>query len=128
MDYELAPPTTTALANRLEGRLFVDSGRLCLVLEVDTAAGTARISRRTENGHEVMQVPLSEVGLRLSGHAGAPLDALNAPATVERIFRRDGGWFVYAREGLLGPFNSNAEAKRALQSVMLSNPPVARRA
>ena len=53
------------LANRFEGRLFSDKGCLYLVLEVDIESGFAQVSCRTDGEQQVIQMPVSEVGLHI---------------------------------------------------------------
>ena len=59
-------PNATALANRLEGRLFSAEGRLYLVVAVDTQSGFARVSYRADGKQQISEMLISDVGLGLT--------------------------------------------------------------
>ncbi len=107
-----------SLSHRFEGRLFVDEGRLYFVLDVDTESGIARASCRVDGVQQVVQIPISEVGLRLASGSNLLLDGLND--TSNRIIRQTDGWFFSTREGLDGPYPSDSDAKLALSRHILS--------
>lgn len=111
--------TNTALANRYEGRLFTDEGRLCFVLDVDTESGMARVSYRADSGQQVVQMPIAEVGLRLSSSSALSLDGLGTTPTTNRIIQKSDGWFFTTREGTNGPFSSDTDAQEALNKHIL---------
>ncbi|MCZ6643568.1 MAG: DUF6316 family protein [Gammaproteobacteria bacterium] len=107
-------------AKAIEGRLFTQEGRLYFVVEVDTEAGFARVSCRAEGVQQVIQMPISEVGLRISSSSNLLLDNLNTTETSTRIVQRPDGWFFTTREGLNGPYLSDTDANLALSRHILS--------
>ncbi len=109
-----------ALASRFEGRLFSDEGRLYFVLDVDTESGFARVSCRADGVQQVIQMPVSEVGLRLSSSSNSRLDGLSTADTSNRIIQQTNGWFFTTREGPQGPYLSDTEANLALSKYILS--------
>lgn len=110
----------TGLTSRLEGRLFSDKGCLYLVLDVDTESGFARVSFRADGRQQVIQVPVSEVVLRLSSSSKLRLDSLSTADTSNRIIQQTDGWFFTTREGPKGPYLSEPEANLALSKYILS--------
>lgn len=106
--------------SRLEGRLFTESGCLFLVVSVDEAAGTARVSGRIDGSVQVMVMPLAEVARRVAASTGVILDNLNAPEHDERLMHAADGWYFAAREGRIGPFPTREEAARGLAGYVLS--------
>ena len=97
--------------NRYEGRLFSEDGRLCLVLDVNTESGLARVSSRVQGMRQVVDMPVSEVALRL---ASPPEQNLDVPVASSRVVQKSDGWFFVAREGLKGPYLSDVDAEQAL--------------
>ena len=110
----------TAPTNRFEGRLFTDEGRLHLVLDVEPESGLARVSCRADGVQRIIRMPISEIGLRLSSGPTVQLDGLTSANTSKRITRKIDGWFFPTREGLNGPFPSEAEASQALRDYIVS--------
>ena len=108
------------LAKRYEGRLFVDEGRLPLVLDVDVAAGTAAVSSNDGSGPKVTEWPGAEISNRLSAENGLLLDGLTRSDQSERITEKEEGWFFTSREGLQGPFTTEAGATKALKDYILT--------
>jgi hypothetical protein len=108
------------LANRFEGRLFSEEGRLYFVLDVDTESGFARVSCRMDGEQRVIQMPISEVSLRLSSNTSLLLDGLNTSDTSKRIIRQTDGWFFTTREGPKGPYPSDRDANQALSKHILA--------
>lgn len=107
---------------RLEGRLFVEAGRLCMVVEVDEEAGIGRVSTRIDGTQQVIEMPIAEVGRRISLGANLVLDNVSESELAKRIVRKKDGWFFSAREGLQGPYRSGEEAeKRLTQHVLATN-------
>jgi hypothetical protein len=109
-----------ALASRFEGRLFSEEGRLYFILDVDTDSGFARVSCRGEDGQQVIQIPISEIGLRLSTGSNLLLDSLSNTASSNRIIQRTDGWYFTTREGPKGPYPSETAANLALSKHILS--------
>ena len=107
-------------AARFEGRLFADAGGLCLVVEVDNAAGTGRVSRRVDGESQVVEMPLAELGERISSSSNLQLDNIGRSDLSRRILRKRDGWYFSAREGLKGPFPSHEEAESELRAHVLS--------
>jgi len=108
----------TAQAGRFEGRLFSDNGRLNFVIDVNTESGVARVSCRIDDEQQIVQMPIAEVGLKLS--TNTKLDGFGVNASPNRIVEQTDGWFFSTREGLKGPYVSDAEADRALNSYIQS--------
>lgn len=106
-------------STRLEGRLFTRDGQLCMVVEVDTEQGTARVSCPDQDKPQVIEVPICEVVERLSATPNLRLDGLNSDSTANRIVQRDEGWFFTSREGLQGPYDSDTRAHQALGAYIL---------
>ena len=111
---------STALTSRFEGRLFSAEGRLYFVLDVDPASGLARISCRVDGRQQVIEMPIAEVGLRLSSSSNLRLDGLRTADTSNRIIQQTDGWFFTTREGPNGPYVSKTEAECALSRHILS--------
>ena len=110
----------TLNAKALEGRLFSEDGRLHFVVDVDTETGFARVSCRADGVQQVIQMPISEVGLRISSSSNLHLDGLSTADTSKRIIRQTDGWFFTTREGLNGPYRSDTDANLALSKHVLS--------
>ena len=108
------------IANRFEGRLFSEEGRLYFVLDVDTESGIARVSCRVDGRQQVIEMPLAEVGLRLSSSSSLLLDGMNTSDTSKRIIRQTDGWFFTTREGPKGPYPSDRDANQALSKHILA--------
>jgi len=106
---EQSDPT---LLGRFEGRLFSHEGRLHLVVDVDPQSGLAWISCRADGRQRLFQMPIAEVGAKLT--SDLRLDASRSAAASNRIIQRSDGWFFTTREGLQGPYPSADEAKRLL--------------
>lgn len=107
----------SALAGRFEGRLFTEGGWLCYVLAVDLESGIARVNYHNGDDRQIVEMPLAEVGLRLSSTAS--LDGPNGDSSG-RVVQRSDGWFFTTREGPQGPFSSAADADVALNDYLLS--------
>ena len=106
---------------RYEGRLFAEDGRLCMVVEADEEAGMARVSCRIDGEQRVIEMPLTDVGMRIAAGSDLVLDNLNGEESAKRILRRKDGWFFSAREGLKGPYRTGAEAKRELGKYIVAS-------
>lgn len=107
--------------NRFEGRLFVNEGRLCMVVEADELSGVGRVSSRVDGKTTVVEMPVSEIGQRLSVAAKMTLDSIGSATSTQRIQQRADGWYFSAREGLKGPFGTSEEAEEALDSYILTS-------
>ena len=105
---------------RFEGRLFAEDGRLYYVVEADEAAGTARVSCRIAGEHRVIEMPVAEVAQRISAGSDLVLDNINSNETSKRVLRKDDGWYFSAREGLMGPYDSDEDAERELGRYILA--------
>jgi hypothetical protein len=108
-----------ALESRYEGRLFTENGRLYFIVDVDSDAGIARISYREHDEQKIMQIPISEVGLRLASSSPTMLP----PEQTSRIVEQDGGWYFKTREGLDGPYATDTMADHALKQYIMAVPP-----
>lgn len=106
-------------SSRFEGRLFLEHGRLYFVIDVDNKTDTARISCRVDGEQQVIQMPVSEVAMRLS--TSSKLDSLNTSDTTKRIVEQSDGWYFSTREGLKGPFGTEAKAKEGLDKHILAS-------
>ena len=109
------------IAKRYEGRLFVEDGRLHMVINVDTTTGMAHVSCNDGNGAKVSEWPVTEIGNRLSRTNGLMLDGLVRNDHSERITEKDDGWHFTSREGLKGPYDSEKKAEAALKEYILAS-------
>lgn len=109
------------LAKRYEGRLFVENGRLHMVVEVDVAAGTAYVSSHDGSGPQVNPWSVVDVGRRLAAENGLLLDGLARADESERITEKEQGWFFTSREGPQGPFKTRAQATRELKAYIMTS-------
>ena len=105
---------------RFEGRLFAEDGRLYFVVEADEAAGTARVSCRVEGEQRLIDMSLTDVAVRISAGSDLVLDNINSNESNKRVVRKDDGWYFSAREGLMGPYNSDEDAERELGQYILA--------
>lgn len=110
----------TRRLERIEGRLFTEGGCLFMVVSVDATAGLARVSCRVDGRPQIAEMALAEVAERVSSGSSLILDNLNAPDSVKRIRQKDGAWYFSAREGQIGPFDSQEEARQELVKYILS--------
>ncbi|MBT8146701.1 MAG: hypothetical protein KJN90_07590 [Gammaproteobacteria bacterium] len=109
----MSEKTTTS---RLAGRLFAESGYLCMVVKADTAADTATVSSRGR----LITMPLPSVKEKLSAYAYLALDNLNSDRTVHRLISNEAGWFFKTREtALAGPYDSREKAKEAMNQYII---------
>lgn len=105
------------ITNRLAGRLFADSGFLCMVVDADTATDTATVSSRGR----VVRMSLPSVEEKLVAYTNMTLDNLNSEGTVHRLISNDEGWFFKTREtGLAGPYETREKAKEAMNQYIIS--------
>jgi len=109
----------SVVVNRFEGRLFVDKGRLCMVVEADELTGVGRVSSRVDGKTIVTEMPVAEIAQRLSMAAKMTLDSIGSATAARRIEQRADGFFFTAREGLQGPFASTEEAEEELDRHLL---------
>ncbi len=112
--------STRTLA-RFEGRLFVDEGRLCMVVEANEAAGTGRVSTRLDGKQTIIEMPLVDIAMHLATNAKLNLDNLGSPESKHRVLKKGDGWFFSAREGLKGPFPSGEQAERELDQYIIAS-------
>jgi len=111
---------TGSVVNRFEGRLFLEHGRLYMVVEADEIGGMGRVSVSIDGERQLLDMPISEIAQRLAKSAKLTLDSIG-DATAGRVQKKSDGWFFSAREGLKGPFDSQQDAQEALDSyIMLS--------
>jgi len=103
----------STLVNRLEGRLFAEEGRLCLVLEADPDTGMAQVSRCVDSERQVIPMPIADVCSRLA--TNVDLDSLGKENKSDRTVEKDDGWYACAREGDIGPFETQKQAAKALE-------------
>lgn len=106
---------------RLEGRLFVYEGQLCLVLAVAGDTGVARISRGKGPAAEVLEWSMEDLRRRFHGGSNLILDGLNSPKTSSRVTQEEDGWYFQTREGRRGPLPGADDAHKALQSYILAS-------
>ena len=111
----------SALVNRFEGRLFLEDGRLCMVVEADEASGIGRVSSRVDGTTQVVEMPLSDIGKRLSLGARMTLDGIGAATSEQRVQEDTDGWYFSAREGQKGPFPSRKQAQEALTRYIMKS-------
>ncbi len=105
-------------AGRLDGRLFVKEGRLCMVIESNHTTGEARVSMQLNGQRTVVDMPLTEVCSRIS--AQLILDNLNSAETAERVIEREDGWYFQSREGQIGPYASDVQARDQLREYIVN--------
>lgn len=105
--------------NRLEGRLFVEQGKLYYILHVDTATGMARVSVRSDGQQTVVEMPVNDIGAKVGACAQLSLDGLESPTTAFRVLERSDGWYFKAREGEFGPFKDEVCAQTELKSYII---------
>jgi hypothetical protein len=109
-------PNITATAKRIEGRLFSEGNRLCMVVHVDSEEGIAQVSSRVDGRRQLLLMTIAEVTDRLA--SGLQFDALGATKAASRIVEKSDGWFFQAREGDKGPYRTSLEAERALSKLI----------
>jgi len=112
---------SNSVVNRFEGRLFLEDGRLCMVVEADEARGLGRVSSRVDGQPKVVEMSLNDIGQRLSMSAKMTLDSIGAATTTQRVQQKSDGWYFSSREGLVGPFSSNDEAQQELTGYLLTS-------
>lgn len=106
--------------NRLEGRLFTESGRLFMVVHADEANDQAQVTFRVNEATQVLDLPFSEAAARVAKGAKLILDNLNSPEAAKRILEMKDGWYFTSREGQMGPYESREEAGQHLGRHILS--------
>jgi hypothetical protein len=109
----------STLVDRLEGRLFVEEGRLCLILEADPVSGMAQVSRCVDSERQVFPMPIPDVCSRLASNID--LDSLGKEGKTDRTVEKDDGWYACAREGEIGPFETKKQAAKALEDHILEH-------
>ena len=110
-----------SMINRYEGRLFLEEGRLCMVVEADELRGVGRVSSRVAGQTNVVEMPLADIGQRLSVSSKMTLDSIGEATSTQRVQQKSDGWYFLAREGLMGPFSSHDEAQDQLTGYILSS-------
>lgn len=90
-----------------------------MVVEADELSGVGRISSRVDGKTTVVEMPIAEIGKRLSTAAKMTLDSIGSATSARRIEQRSDGWFFSAREGLQGPFASREAAEDELDRHLL---------
>ena len=106
--------------NRLEGRLFTESGTLFMVVHADEANDQAQVSFCINEETQVLDLPFSEAAARVAKGANLILDNLNSPESAKRILEMKDGWYFASREGEMGPYESKEEAGQRLGRYILS--------
>ena len=76
---------TSMLLNRLDGRLFVEKGRLFYVLHVDRKTGIARVSVREDDKQTVVELPVHEIGAKVGACNHLMLDGLESLETADLV-------------------------------------------
>jgi len=99
---------------RFEGRLFAENGRLCMVVETDEKAGTARVSTQVDGKHTLLDYSLTQVSERIAASGNLSLDNTSGANAKKRLIQKEEGWFYQTREGEQGPFESREIAEREL--------------
>ena len=108
------------ILNRLEGRLFTQSGTLFMVVHADEANDQAQVSFRVNEETQVLDLPFSEAAARVARGANLILDNLNSPESTKRILEMKDGWYFASREGQIGPYETKEEAGQRLGRYILS--------
>lgn len=111
---------------RYEGRLFIDNQRLCLVIKVDDDTGLGLVSFRADGQQQLVEMPLADIGLRITSTRQPMLDNVNSQRSHKRVTSKKEGWYFTSREGEQGPYKSEEEAKQELgQYIVASQSPEA---
>jgi hypothetical protein len=105
---------------RFEGRLFAEDGCLFMVVAVNEAEGSARVTCSVDERPVVLEMPLEEISRRITSSTHLILDNLNSPDAKRRLQEADDGWYFSAREGRVGPYPTEKDAARALGRYVLS--------
>jgi hypothetical protein len=105
---------------RFEGRLFAEDGCLFMVVAVNEAEGSARVTCSVDERPIVLEMPLEEISRRIASSTHLILDNLNSPDSKRRLQEADDGWYFSAREGRVGPYPTERDAARALGRYVLS--------
>lgn len=114
--------------HRLEGRLFIENSRLCMVIGVDPESGMGRVSSRVNDERLIRDMPLTEICNRLS--TSAKLDNVRGPEAMNRVFCDDSAttdedeteqWYFNTREGRQGPFECEHSAGQALNQYIITS-------
>lgn len=111
--------SNTTVLNRLEGRLFVEQGKLFYVLHVDSKTGMARVSVREDGQQSVVEMQVHEIGAKVGACTQLTLDGLESQQTANRAYQGDDGWYFKAREGEYGPFDDESTAKKELKNYII---------
>ena len=107
-------------SQRLTGRLFIEQGRLCMVLAVDHETGLATVSQQID-GHRLLEErPVADLIGMIAANGKIILDGLSAKETESRAFERGDAWYFSSREGEQGPFDDEVTARSALKKHILS--------
>jgi len=85
-----------------------------MVIRVDDDAGIGLVSFRAEDQQQLIEMPLTEIGLRITSSRQPVLDNINSQKSFARVSSSKEGWFFTAREGLQGPYQTEDEAQREL--------------
>ena len=108
------------ILNRLEGRLFTESGTLFMVVHADETSDQAQVSFRVNEETQVLDLPFSEAAARVARGANLMFDNLNSPESAKRILEMKDGWYFASREGQIGPYETKEEAGQRLGRYILS--------
>ncbi len=106
--------------NRLEGRLFAESGALFMVIHANEAEDLAQVSFRVNDQTQVIDMPFSEASARVANGSSLILDNLNSPNAARRLLEMKDGWYFAAREGQMGPYDSKEQAGQELGKYILT--------
>ena len=101
--------------NTLEGRLFSDSGHLCMVVEIDEPRNIGRISYSLEGEARIIELPLMEISRLVAANSRVALRHSSKIEVKHRIVEQDDGFYAKAREGDMGPYLSFEVAESAFQ-------------
>ncbi len=92
-----------------------------MVVEADEASGIGRVSCSIDGKQQIIEMPLNEIGRRISLGGYLVLDNVSGSELSKRITRKKDGWYFSVREGLKGPFRSGEEAERELSRHILAS-------
>lgn len=106
--------------HRLEGRLFAESGALFMVVHANEAENTAQVSFRVNDQTQVIDLPFTEAVARVANGSSLILDNLNSPQAARRLLEMKDGWYFSAREGQMGPYDSQEQAGQELGRYILT--------
>lgn len=106
--------------NRLEGRLFSEGGALFMVVHANEAENLAQVSFRVNEQTQLIDMSYAEASARVARGSSLILDNLNSAQAARRLLEMKDGWYFAAREGQMGPYESQERAGQELGRYILT--------